>query len=458
VWAALHKRLDELVAIKFMDGELAQSDDARLRFEREAKAAAKIRSPHVVQILDYGVDDDTPFIVMELLEGEDLKSRLKKRGRLSLGEAREILIHACKALRLAADAGIVHRDLKPGNIFLAKSGDDEVVKILDFGVAKAIRRTIGPNTSSGMLLGSPHYMSPEQARAGATLDHRGDLWSMAVILFQMITGRKPFTGEELGDVIVKICTEPAPSVRALVPQLPEALDHFFVRALAKDPNARFQSARSLASEFAAIVARHDGIPAAPLSASGEHLQPDFASGSFPGDSKPGSVGFGSGSFPTGSVRITEATPAPQSKGSTLTVATRSVPSPAPKNRSKLIAAAAAAGVVMVVGIVALSSFGGDEVSDSPAAAATQEPETPAAAERAALGGDGDVDTNATESSAEAEEAADPEPEASASAAPEPKVAASPAPRAPIRRSAPRKATTKPAPKPTAKPKNPVLGF
>jgi serine/threonine-protein kinase len=256
VWAAIHEKLDARVAVKFMDPNLAFSEDMKARFQREAIAAAQLRSPHVVQVLDYGIELGSPYIVMELLEGEDLRARLKRRGSLSLREASTIVVQTSKALRLAASAGLVHRDLKPGNIFLAESGDDEVVKILDFGVAKAMH-TVGESTSAGLLLGSPHYMSPEQAR-GMPLDHRSDLFSMAVILFEMITSRRPFPGSEVGDVIVRICTEPVPKMSQVGRGLPEELDAFFERAMARDREQRFQSARAMAEEFAAIVGGHLG--------------------------------------------------------------------------------------------------------------------------------------------------------------------------------------------------------
>ena len=283
VWSAHHQKLDSTVAIKFMDPVLAGSDEARGRFEREAKAAAKLRSPHVVQVLDYGVEEDTPFIVMELLEGEDLRSRIKTRGHLGLSEAATILKHACKALRLAADAGIVHRDLKPGNIFLARSGDDEVAKILDFGVAKATRSAVSDNTSTGVLLGSPHYMSPEQAR-GLELDPRSDLFSMGVILFMMVTGERPFSGEDVGDIIVRICTEPVPAASSIQPELPEEFDRFFERALARDRAKRFQSAQAMAAEFATIVAAHMGLAFPESSQSGSLRLP--GSPPLPPDSHP----------------------------------------------------------------------------------------------------------------------------------------------------------------------------
>ncbi len=259
VWAAYHHQLDTRVAIKFMVEKLASSASARARFEQEAKAAAALRSPHVVQVHDFGVQGDTPYMVLELLEGQDLRSRISQYGRLGLDEAQSVLTQACKALRLAAEAGIVHRDLKPSNIFLAQVGGEEIVKILDFGVAKALRAPVAEGTATGTLLGSPHYMSPEQARGGK-LDHRSDLFSLAVILFHMVTGHKPFPGKELGDVLVKICSDPLPVATELNPGLPESANGFFRKALARVPAERFQSAEAMAYEFAALVARHFGLP------------------------------------------------------------------------------------------------------------------------------------------------------------------------------------------------------
>ena len=135
VWAAMHLQLDMPVAVKFMDPSAADAD-GRLRFEREARAIAQLRSPHVVQVLDHGVDNGTPYIVMELLEGEDLEGRLRRTKKLTIPVATRIFSQSARALRRAHDAGIVHRDLKPNNVFLARVDDEEVVKLLDFGVAK----------------------------------------------------------------------------------------------------------------------------------------------------------------------------------------------------------------------------------------------------------------------------------------------------------------------------------
>jgi serine/threonine-protein kinase len=260
VWGAHHLQLDMPVAVKFMDPALAAAADARARFEREAKAAAQLRTPHVVQIHDHGLDKTQPYIVMELLQGEDLGARLRRTPRLGMRETVTIFVQAAKALRLAHEAGIIHRDLKPGNIFLARSDDDEVVKLLDFGVAKAVTNLLEETTRTGELLGSPGYMSPEQARGYKQIDARSDLWSMGVILFRMLTGVKPFTGQSLGDVIVKICVEPIPTPRQFAPDLPPSIDRFFLKALARDPARRFQSAREMAAELSVAAGVMPDVP------------------------------------------------------------------------------------------------------------------------------------------------------------------------------------------------------
>lgn len=259
VWAAMHLQLDMPVAVKFMDPSAADAD-GRLRFEREARAIAQLRSPHVVQVLDHGVDNGTPYIVMELLEGEDLESRLRRTKKLSIPIATRVFTQSAKALRRAHDAGIVHRDLKPNNVFLARVDDEEVVKLLDFGVAKLQwNGALDPHnesTQQGLLLGSPCYMSPEQARGHKNIDHRSDLWSLAVILFRSLTGVRPFDASTIADLIIKICAESPPHASSLMPDAPPGLDDFFFRCFARDPNQRYQSALEMASDFEAIVRNH----------------------------------------------------------------------------------------------------------------------------------------------------------------------------------------------------------
>jgi eukaryotic-like serine/threonine-protein kinase len=253
VWSAHHLQLDAPVAVKFMTGEVAGTASGRARFEREAKAAARLTSPHVVKIHDYGLDDDTPFIVMELLRGESLADRLERERTLSVAAAAAVLAPIAKALKAAHELGIVHRDLKPANVFIARAGDEAVVKILDFGIAKETRtESADDRTESGVLLGSPQHMSPEQAR-GAEVDARSDLWSLGVLLYQVLTGHRPFAGVNAGDTIAKICGEDPPAPTSVTSALPASADAFFRKALARAPGARFQSVVELWAAFDELV-------------------------------------------------------------------------------------------------------------------------------------------------------------------------------------------------------------
>ncbi len=254
VWMARHLQLDMLVAIKFMDATAMDSSEARARFEREAKAAAQLQSPHVVHVHDYGMVGPTPYIVMELLQGEDLGARLRREKRLSIMEVSRILTQVGRALKKAHEAGLIHRDLKPANIFIARTDDDEeVVKVLDFGVVKRYGHAATETTQTGIVVGSVHYMSPEQARGSRDLDIRSDVWSLGVLAFRAIVGQHPFPGEQVGDVIVKVCSDPIPKPSDLAPDLGAEVDAFFARALARNPLDRFQSARDFANELALLA-------------------------------------------------------------------------------------------------------------------------------------------------------------------------------------------------------------
>ncbi len=254
VWIATHRELAVRVAVKFMAPELAASDGGGARFEREAKAAAHLDSRHIVQIRDYGVADGTPFLVMELLKGESLEQRLARLHRVSLLDALAILHQLAKGLRKAHEVGIIHRDLKPGNIFIARTDDEDVVKLLDFGIAKLSNMAPDANaTRTGMVMGSVHYASPEQLRSSKDADVRSDLWSVGVILFRMLVGGLPFRGHEIADVIVKVCAEPIPTPRSMAPDLPPEVDAFFCRALVRNPAERFQTIAELVDAFAALV-------------------------------------------------------------------------------------------------------------------------------------------------------------------------------------------------------------
>jgi serine/threonine-protein kinase len=270
VWVASHLLLDIPVAVKFIDPALAGLPEVHRRFEREAKAAARLRSAHVVRILDRGAPGETPYLVMELLEGEDLGARLKREQRMPLDAVAALIMELTKGLVCAHEAGIIHRDLKPANVFLARVDGGEVAKILDFGLAKAIGGPGGDATKTGLVMGSPSYMSPEQARARSDIDHRTDLWSLAAVAFRALTGRPPFVGDSDTDIVVKVCTENAPPPSALVPDLPQALDAFFAKALARDPGQRFSSAPEMAAALFEVAVRANapshtlmGVPVAP---------------------------------------------------------------------------------------------------------------------------------------------------------------------------------------------------
>jgi len=261
VWLATHLALDIPCAVKFIEGEIAQLPEAQARFEREAKAAAQLRSPHVVQILDHGVFQGTPYIAMELLDGEDFGKRLQRIGRMAPNDVLRIIGQVCRALTKAHGAGIVHRDLKPDNIFLVPDDDREIAKVLDFGIAKASGSggIDGSNTKTGAMLGTPYYMSPEQAQGIKAVDARSDLWSLAVIVFQALTGRLPFESEALGDLLVRIIVAPVPMPSQFASDLPQSFDRWWERASQRDPAARFQSAREFGDALAIAFGHSKGL-------------------------------------------------------------------------------------------------------------------------------------------------------------------------------------------------------
>ncbi len=257
VWEGRHTSLGTRVAIKFIDPEYVESKEACARFVTEARAAATIQSKHAIQIFDHGVTDGgRPYMVMELLVGEPLDKRIERLGTLPLRETARIIGHVCRALQRAHDAGIIHRDLKPENIFLVRTpdDDDEIAKVLDFGIAKIKappgEEGLSSSTKTGAVLGTPYYMSPEQARGLRNIDHRSDLWSLGVIAHKCVTGVLPFEGESVGDLLVKICTSPVPTPSVTVPGLPASFDAWFLRALEREPSQRYGRASELADALA----------------------------------------------------------------------------------------------------------------------------------------------------------------------------------------------------------------
>ena len=270
VWAATHTGLGQAVAIKFISKEFVTSPEALRRFDAEAKAAAQLRSRHVVQVFDNGtLEDGTPYIAMELLRGENVFARVHRAGPVPLNEAIEILGQCCRALGRAHAAGIIHRDIKPDNIFLAQTDEDGIlVKVVDFGIAKfASNPNDHGSTRTGAVLGTPLYMSPEQARGLKSIDYRTDLYSLGLVAYTMLTGNLAFSSESFGDLLLQICTAPLPSLCANAPWLPAAMETWFQRACARDPSARFVSAQEFADALRAAsdgTVRASALPASVL--------------------------------------------------------------------------------------------------------------------------------------------------------------------------------------------------
>ncbi|HWP08106.1 MAG TPA: serine/threonine-protein kinase [Polyangiaceae bacterium] len=254
VWRAEHLKLKSPLAIKVLEAEVATDPKAVQRFLREAQAAAALRSPNIVQIFDYGVDEEQAFIAMEMLGGEVLSERIARLGRVPPEDAFRFVGEVLRAMSKAHEAGIIHRDLKPDNVFIVKD-DPEFAKVLDFGVAKVKRGALGDvtgiGTQTGMMLGTPYYMSPEQAQA-KEIDPRSDLWSIAVIAYETLLGQRPFQADSLGELVIAICTSPTP-VPSRTGPVPPGFDEWFVRGTQRDPARRFQSAREMAEELERVL-------------------------------------------------------------------------------------------------------------------------------------------------------------------------------------------------------------
>jgi eukaryotic-like serine/threonine-protein kinase len=269
VYRAVHVTLGQRVAVKLISAEHSQSVEARRRFSTEAKAVAKLRSRHVVQVYDDGeTAEGNPYIVLELLEGETLEQRIERERDISLRDATRVVAHVGRALARAHAEGIVHRDLKPANIFLVETEDDEVgwlAKVLDFGIAKLDGQGQSGTTQAGTVLGTPLFMSPEQVRGASSVDHRADLYSLGMCLYHMLTGEFAFYSDNYSEILVGICTLPLPSLRAKAPWVPPAVELWFQRACAKQPLERFQSADELvealqAAAGHAALSKHQSVP------------------------------------------------------------------------------------------------------------------------------------------------------------------------------------------------------
>ena len=250
VYLAEHSLLGRKAAIKVLLPELSSQQEIVQRFFNEARAVTQISDPGIVQVFDFGHSaDGSAYIVMELLEGESMDKRLERIGRFSAIEAIRLARLICTSLAHAHGKGIVHRDLKPENIFivgdLAVTGGERA-KILDFGIAKLTADEPGKmKTRTGMVMGTPVYMSPEQCRGAGEIDHRSDIYTMGCVLFTMLSGRPPFDGEGFGELIAAHLREPPPQISSRITGLPEEIDHVLQTCLAKSPGDRFANMREL---------------------------------------------------------------------------------------------------------------------------------------------------------------------------------------------------------------------
>jgi eukaryotic-like serine/threonine-protein kinase len=261
VVAARHNQLDQQVAIKILMPELCENEDAVARFLREARASVRIQNDHIARVLDVGtLDDGAPYMVMEFLEGRDLAHELEDRHLLPVGEAVDFMLQACEALAEAHALGIVHRDLKPANLFRTRRPDGSpFIKVLDFGISKAIvpdAKAVSLTSTQG-LIGSPFYMSPEQVRKPKTVDTRSDIWSLGVILHELLSGAPPFLSDTPLSILAAVVTDPAPLVRSMRDDVPEGLQAVILKCLEKEPARRYADIPALAhalSPFAPIGA------------------------------------------------------------------------------------------------------------------------------------------------------------------------------------------------------------
>lgn len=257
VYRGEHQELGKRVAIKRLDPRIASDPISFERFRREAIAASRIESPHVVHVFDWGkAPDGSPYLVMELLEGGDLRKLFQREGRLSPQTAASIIGQVLRALIRTHQSQIIHRDLKPENVFLCQYDSDEpYVKLLDFGISKRTTEDTRQETVTrrGTILGTASYMSPEQARGEAKLDARSDLYSVGAILFEALTGRVPHRARTYEGTLVDICTRDADDIRLHAPLVPQAVAHVVSRALRRDVSQRFQSAKEFLDALTAAV-------------------------------------------------------------------------------------------------------------------------------------------------------------------------------------------------------------
>lgn len=402
VWIAFHEALDCEVAVKFISLDAAQDESLLARFKREAQAAAKIRSPHIVQMFDHGVTaDGTPYIVMELMDGESIAVRLE-RGPMTPPEVATVLDQVAHALGKAHDAGVVHRDIKPDNLFLVESGTGVFVKVLDFGIAKTDGgMEASLQTATSAVAGTPRYMSPEQLLSTKNVDGRTDLWAMVVVAYQALTGRLPFEADSIPALTLKVFQGEVEPPTALVPELGPAIDAWVAKGLFKDIRGRFQTAAELAASFREAMDADPGEPVeavasstlvdvqAPFSeptpswlgrAEALHSGPIVTAAS-------GLVSTG-GAGPTASSAGRHEQPTQAALGTDTSTLSGSTAAQTPgKSGSKLLALAAVGALVVAAGVAAFMVTRGDDAATDQAQATPPLAAEPDASARLAATGE-----------------------------------------------------------------------
>ncbi|APR76592.1 Serine/threonine-protein kinase pkn3 [Minicystis rosea] len=279
---ARHLKMKRDVALKILLPALRSQHDVVARFEREARAAAQLQDKHVARVLDVDtLPDGSPFMVMELLRGRDLGEHLAERGKLPYREAVGYLLEACTGMVEAHRAGIVHRDLKPNNLFLDQQGDRVVLKILDFGISKITDETNASMTATTTVFGTPLYMSPEQVRSTKNVDARADIWSLGIVIYELLAGEPPFSGPSAPAIIAAIIADRCVPIGDVRPDLPPGLAAAVMRALEKSPDARYPDVQSFAAALAPFGPDGRAPAALPLSPSPSPMGPADAATNMP---------------------------------------------------------------------------------------------------------------------------------------------------------------------------------
>jgi len=342
VWVGEHLTLHTEVAVKFISQDLAKDNPQVLeRFQQEARAAAQIKSPNVVQMLDHGITDDgVPYIVMELLEGQSLAQHLSEHGPMDVGEAALVVTQVACALAKAHSLGIIHRDIKPENVFIVAEDVEtsemanRVVKVLDFGIAKHVELP-SEITVPGMVIGTPAFMCPDQVLDNEEVGPGTDCWSLAVLAYHVLTHQLPFDGETLAQLVGTLIRNEYTPVTKLRHDLPEEADAFFTQALARDARERYDSAMALAAAFRQLA---DPMP----TASGRWPAPGRVSLTSDNDETPGPVETPTTSQPLASDdQVSPAQPA----------ALEATAQPSGARRNRLVALLGAVGIIVGLGLV-----------------------------------------------------------------------------------------------------------